>query len=127
MRDVSHESRGAAVLGLTAHTENMLRRFAHSVAASRKWCGFLTITADGFPSPDTYRDDTDFGYCLPANFDLVRARYQQLRSTGNRAYLDACLLQLLRSHRYELRFFMGQGAQRMDESHARVSAGSRIL
>ena len=89
MRDVSHESLGAAVLGLDRHTENMLRRFAHSVAASRKWCGFWTITKDGFPSPDTYRDDTDFGYCLPANFDLVRACYQQLRWTGNRAYLDA--------------------------------------
>jgi hypothetical protein len=89
MRDVSHESLGAAVLGLTRHTENMLRRFAHSVASSRKWCGFWTITKDGFPSPDTYRDDTDFGYCLPANFDLLRACYQQLRWTGDRAYLDA--------------------------------------
>jgi len=89
MRDVSHESLGAAVLGLAPQTENMLRRFAHSIAASRKWCGFWTITKDGFPSPDTYRDDNDFGYCLPANFDLVRACYQQLRWTGNRAYLDA--------------------------------------
>jgi hypothetical protein len=89
MRDVSHESLGAAVLGLERHTENMLRRFAASAAAGRKWCGFWTITKDGFPSPDTYRDNTDFGYCLPANFDLVRACYQQLRWTGNRAYLDA--------------------------------------
>jgi len=89
MRDVAHESFGAAVLGLEHHTENMLRRFAASAAASRKWCGFWTITKDGFPSPDTYRDNTDFGYCLPANFDLVRACYQQLRWTGNRAYLDA--------------------------------------
>ena len=89
MRDVSHESLGAAVLGLGRHTENMLRRFAQSVASSRKWCGFWTITKDGFPSPDTYRSDTDFGYCLPANFDLLRACYQQLRWTGNRAYLDA--------------------------------------
>jgi hypothetical protein len=89
MRDVSHESLGAAVLGLGRHTENMLRRFAQSVASSRKWCGFWTITKDGFPSPDTYRSDTDFGYCLPANFDLVRACYRQLRWTGNRAYLDA--------------------------------------
>lgn len=89
MRDVSHESLGAAVLGLTVHTENMLRRFAHSIALSRKWCGFWTITKDGFPSPDTYRDHTGFGYCLPANFDLVRACYHQLRWTGNRSYLDA--------------------------------------
>jgi hypothetical protein len=89
MRDVSHESLGAAVLGLGRHTENMLRRFAHGVALSRKWCGYWTITKDGFPSPDTYRSDTEFGYCLPANFDLVRACYRQLRWTGNRAYLDA--------------------------------------
>ena len=89
MRDVSHESLGAAVLGLTPHTENMLRRFAQSVAGSRKWCGYWTITKDGFPSPDTYRNDKDFGYCLPANLDLVCACYRQLRWTGNRAYLDA--------------------------------------
>ena len=89
MRDVSHESLGAAVLGLTRHTANMLRCFARSIAASRNWCGYWIITKDGFPAPTTYNGDSDFGYCLPANFDLVRACYKQLCWTGDRTYLDA--------------------------------------
>jgi hypothetical protein len=89
MRDLSHESLGASVLGLTLHTANMLRRFALSVAHSRKWCGYWLITKDGFPSPQSYFNDTDFGYCLPANLDLVRACHRQFLWTGDRAYLDA--------------------------------------
>src|SRR5689334_22672845 len=48
MRDVSHQSTGAAVLGLTRHTRNMLHRFAASISESRDWCGFWEINKDGF-------------------------------------------------------------------------------
>jgi hypothetical protein len=89
MRDLSHESLGASVLGLTLHTRNMLRRFALSVAHSRKWCGYWMITKDGFPSPQSYFNDADFGYCLPANLDLVRACYRQFLWTGDHTYLEA--------------------------------------
>jgi hypothetical protein len=89
MRDLSHESLGASVLGLTLHTRNMLRRFALSVAHSRRWCGYWLITKDGFPSPQSYFNDADFGYCLPATLDLVRACCRQFLWTGDRTYLDA--------------------------------------
>lgn len=89
MRDTSHQSTGAAVLGLTGHTRNMLRRFASSVAASRDWCGFWEINKDGFPAPADYTDDHHFWYCLPGNFDVMRACYRQFLWTGDRTYLDS--------------------------------------
>ena len=89
MRDVSHQSTGAAVLGLAGHTRNMLRRFAASISASRDWCGFWEINKDGFPAPIDYQDDHHFWYCLPANFDVMRACYQQFLWTGDRAYFDS--------------------------------------
>lgn len=89
MRDVSHQSTGAAVLGLTSHTRNMLRRFASSISESRDWCGFWEINKDGFPAPVDYQDDHHFWYCLPANFDVMRACYRQFLWTGDRAYFDS--------------------------------------
>ena len=88
MRDVSHQSAGAAVLGLTRHAANMLRAFARSIARSRDWCGYWVITKDGFPAPSNYNNDDDFGYGLPANFDVMRACYRQLMWTGDKDYLD---------------------------------------
>jgi hypothetical protein len=88
MRDTAHECTGAALLGLRAHTRNMLRRFAASIAKSRDWCGYWIITKDGFPSPLDYNGDDNFNYCLPANFDLLRACCSQLRWTGDLEYLD---------------------------------------
>jgi hypothetical protein len=89
MRDVAHQSQGAAVLGLAAHTRNMLRRFAVSISAERKWCGFWEINKDGFPAPADYRDDQHFWYCLPANFDVMRACYRQFLWTGDSTYFDS--------------------------------------
>ncbi len=89
MRDVSHQSTGAAVLGLTGHTRNMLRRFAGSISASRDWCGYWEINKDGFPAPVDYQDDHHFWYCLPANFDVMRACYRQFLWTGDRTYFDS--------------------------------------
>ncbi len=89
MRDVSHQRVGASVLGLWEHTRNMLRRFAGSMAATRDWCGFWEINKDGFPAPIDYQDDTHFWYCLPANFDLMRACYREYLWTGDQTYFDA--------------------------------------
>lgn len=89
MRDTAHESAvGAALLGLYPHSLNMLRRFAASIARSRNWCGYWIITKDGYPSPGEFSSDDNFGYALPANFDLVRACHRQLLWTGDRQYLD---------------------------------------
>src|SRR5258705_1295939 len=89
MRDVSHQSVGAAVLGLTGHTRNMLRRFAAGVSPTRDWASFWEINKDGFPAPIDYKDDQDFWFCLPANFDVMQACYRQFRWTGDRTYFDA--------------------------------------
>ncbi|MBV8809710.1 MAG: hypothetical protein JO033_13640, partial [Acidobacteriaceae bacterium] len=89
MRDVSHQSTGAAVLGLTNHTRNMLRHFAASISASRDWCGFWEINKDGFPAPIDYQDDRHFWYCLPANFDVMQAAYRQFLWTGDETYFDS--------------------------------------
>lgn len=86
MRDVAHQSTGASVLGLYRHTSNMLRRFATSVARSRDWCGYWIITKDGFAAPSAYTSDSDFGYCLPAGFDVMRTCYRQFRWTGDEGY-----------------------------------------
>ncbi|HUA57759.1 MAG TPA: hypothetical protein VML19_03330 [Verrucomicrobiae bacterium] len=88
MRDVSHQSVGASVLGLTHHTANMLRAFAQSTTQSRDWCGYWVITKDGFPAPSNYSGDSDFGFGLPANFDVMRACYRQLLWTGDPGYLN---------------------------------------
>jgi hypothetical protein len=65
MRDVSHQSAGAAVLGLAGHTRNMLHRFAASISQSRDWAGFWEINKDGFPAPADYQDDQLFGTVFP--------------------------------------------------------------
>ena len=87
MRNVAHQSLGAAVLGLHRHTYNMLRCFAKSVSRSRDWCGYWVITKDGFAAPSSYTSDNDFGYCLPANFDILRSCHRQFRWTGDGSYL----------------------------------------
>ncbi|MGL4337171.1 MAG: hypothetical protein ACRCST_09790, partial [Turicibacter sp.] len=38
MRDVAHHSGGAHVLGLQAHTKNMLKKFAENISESKMWC-----------------------------------------------------------------------------------------
>ena len=40
MRDVSHQSTGAAVLGLDEYTKNMLFRFAENISESKDWCSY---------------------------------------------------------------------------------------
>jgi hypothetical protein len=89
MRDVSHQSVGASFLGLARHTKNMLRRFAASVAATRGWCGFWEINKDGFPAPIDYKNDEEFWYCLPANFDAMQASFAQFLWTGDESYFDS--------------------------------------
>jgi hypothetical protein len=88
MRDVSHQSTGAQVLGLAPFTANMLRKFALHIADSRDWCTFWEIDKWDRPAPVDYTGDSDFWYCLPANFDILSCCYRQYLATGNRAYLE---------------------------------------
>jgi len=96
MRDVSHMSTGAQLLGLAPRTRNMLRQFAEHISASKKWCTWWEITGDGKPAPVDYKNDQNFWYDLPANFDVVDACYRQWLWSGDNAYLDDVFLNYYR-------------------------------
>ena len=86
MRDVSHQTEGAAALGLYAANRNMLRLFAQSPAKERDWAAYWEIDRNGRPSPADYLSDTDFWFNLPANFDVLDATVRMWRWTGDDAY-----------------------------------------
>ncbi|NUQ30126.1 MAG: hypothetical protein HOQ35_16620 [Acidobacteriaceae bacterium] len=88
MRDVSHQARGAAALGLDAANFNMLSRFAMAIAPERDWAGYWEIDKDGKASNADYVDDEDFWYNLPANFDVLDAIVRMWVWTGDNRYVD---------------------------------------
>lgn len=88
MRDVSHQTEGAAALGLSAANKNMLKLFAQSAAESRDWAAYWEIDGEGRPSVADYVSDTDFWFNLPANFDVLDASVRQWRWTGDNSYRD---------------------------------------
>ena len=88
MRDVSHQTTGAAALGLYSANLNMLERFAASISRGRDWAGYWEIDRFGHPSAADYVSDDDFWYNLPANFDLLDAVVRMWRWTGNDVYIN---------------------------------------
>jgi len=88
MRDVSHQTEGAVVLGLAAANRNMLGRFAASVDEKRDWAGYWEIDGDGRPSSADYVSDADFWFNLPANFDVLDAIVRMWHWTGDDTYRD---------------------------------------
>ncbi len=88
MRDVSHQADGAHVLGLAAFNRNMLGKFARGISPSRDFCSYWEIDKWNRPAPVDYRNDRDFWYNLPANFDVLDACRRQYLWTGDRAYLE---------------------------------------
>jgi hypothetical protein len=88
MRDVSHQVTGAHVLGLAAFNRNMLGKFARAASPSRDFCSHWEIDKWDRPAPVDYRNDRDFWYNLPANFDVLDACWRQYLWSGDRAYLD---------------------------------------
>lgn len=76
MRDTAHQSAGAHFLGLDRHTRNMLQKFAENISDSKDWCSFWEIDRYNRPAPVDYKDDTQFWYNLPANFDVLDACYR---------------------------------------------------
>lgn len=87
MRDVSHQTTGAAALGLYPANHNMLERFAAAVSPGRDWAGYWEIDKFGHPSAADYLSDDDFWYNLPANFDLIDSIVRMWRWTGDNTYL----------------------------------------
>jgi len=93
MRDVAHQSAGGHALGLAAHNRNMLRRFAENISESRDWCSYWEIDRYNRPAPVDYKNDAEFWYNLPANFDILDCCYRMYLWTGDMAYLhDPVLL-----------------------------------
>jgi hypothetical protein len=88
MRDVSHQTEGAAALGLYTANRNMLRLFAQSAAKERDWAAYWEIDGNGRPSPADYLSDTDFWFNLPANFDVLDATARMRHWTGDDTYRD---------------------------------------
>ncbi len=96
MRDVSHMSNGAQILGLQAQNKNMLRKFAAAISPSRDWCSYWEINSDDRPAPVDYQNDQHFWFNLPANFDVLNACYRQYLWTGDNDYLAGNFLSFYR-------------------------------
>ena len=88
MRDVSHQATGAQVLGLGAFNLNMLGKFARGISPARDFCSYWEIDKWDRPAPVDYKNDRNFWYNLPANFDVLDACWRQFLWTGNRAYIE---------------------------------------
>jgi hypothetical protein len=87
MRDVSHMSAGAHVLGLERFIYNMMHKFTASIAESRDWTAFWEINKDDEPAPVDYTDDDDFWFNLPANFDVLQCCWKAYQLSNNEMYV----------------------------------------
>jgi len=87
MRDVSHQCIGAEILGLHAENRNMFSKFAGHISASKDWCSYWEIDKANRPSPSDYRNDKEFWYNLPANFDVLDACWRTYLWTGDSLYI----------------------------------------
>lgn len=89
MRDMAHQSIGAAILGLNAENKNMATLFAHNISESKNWCSYWEINKSGLPAPEDYRSDQEFWYNLDANFDILDATWRLASWTGDYSYIEA--------------------------------------
>ena len=87
MRDVSHQSLPAAMLGLGVENKNIFRHFVTNISASKDWCSYWEMNREGLPAPEDYRNDTAFWYNLNANADLIYASWKLYLWTGDSSYL----------------------------------------
>ena len=88
MRDVSHQTIGAEILGLSEHNYNMFSKFAHNISKEMDYCSYWEINRHDKPAPVDYENDKDFWYNLPANFDVTYNAYRLYNWTGNKAYIE---------------------------------------
>ena len=88
IRDVSHQSIAAEVLGLHAANKNMLTQFVSNISESKDWCTYWEMNKSGKPAPEDYRNDTAFWYNLNANFELIYTCWRMYLWTGDRTYIS---------------------------------------
>lgn len=98
MRDVSHQTIGAEILGLSLHNFNMMQKFAENISEVKDWCTYWEIDKENQPCVADYVDDANFWYNLNANFDVIFACWRLYEWTGDRRYLEDSTL----SRFYEL-------------------------
>lgn len=87
MRDVSHQSVGGEIVGLSPHNFNMMYKFAVNISEARDWCTYWEINRYDKPASVDYADDKHFWYTLTASPDVVQACYRLYEWTGNKEYL----------------------------------------
>ena len=88
MRDVSHQSIAAEILGLDAGNRNMTKLFVQNISKNKDWCSYWEIDKYGKPAKEDYRDDKSFWYNLNANFDILTACWKLYLWTGDKTYLE---------------------------------------
>jgi len=88
MRDVSHQCIGAEILGLKRENNNMFNLFTGNISASKNWCSYWEINKYAKPAPEDYRNDKEFWYNLPANFDVLYATWRLYLWTGDTHYIS---------------------------------------
>jgi hypothetical protein len=97
-RDVAHQALGAHLLGLDQENFTMLRHFAASATAARKYYPLWAFTFDGEPAAIDYRSDTDFVRETPAPFEIAQKALDLYRWTGEDRYLVDADLQAYYRH-----------------------------
>jgi len=86
-RDFCHQAAGAQLLGLRYENFTMLRRFAETSNARRKWFPLWAINFDGSPFKLDWDSDDSFVREVPAVFELVEQCWQQYLWTGDKRYI----------------------------------------
>lgn len=86
-RDFVHQATAAQLLGLERENLTMLRTFANSATAERKWFPLWAFNFDGSAFATDYRGDDDFVREIPAVFELVELTARLYRWTGDANYL----------------------------------------
>lgn len=87
MRDASHQSIAAEILGLSKHNANIMDKFAENISENRDWCSHWEIDKDNKSCPADYVNDANFWYNLNANFDVMFACWRLYEWTGDERYL----------------------------------------
>jgi len=88
MRDAAHQSMGAEILGMSKENLNMFTLFAKNISSAKNWCSYWEINKFGKPAPEDYRNDKEFWYNLPANFDVLFATWRLYNWTANKYYIN---------------------------------------
>lgn len=89
MRDVSHQSMAAEMIGLGEANKNMFSLFAKNISDSKDWCSYWEINNEGKPASADYRNDEEFWYNLNANFDVLNSAWKLYLWTGDKEYVNA--------------------------------------